>query len=409
MNRNVLTLAVRRLAPFSFAGVLLCAGCSDSGPDANAKNAGSTANTDNGSGQMEIGVEKEPFPGPESGPKIDQYLLRNSHGMTVSIINYGGIVTEVNVPDKTGKAANVNLGFDNLDGYLNGDPFFGAIIGRYANRIDQGKFELNGEEYQLAVNNKPNHLHGGDKGFNERVWSARILPPSEAKPDEVGLELTYVSEDGEENYPSELTVKVVYTLTNENELRVDYEAVNTGDKDTVLNLTNHCYWNLAGAGSRDILGHRLKLNCPQYLPVDNTMIPTGEIADVAGTPMDFTTEATIGSRFDKVKGEDPNGGYDHCYVVADSDGDDEIRTAAIVHDPDSGRTMEVLTDQPGIQLYTGNFLDGSEANGGFKQHHAFCLECQHYPDSPNQPDFPSTVLHPKEVYRQTTIHRFSWK
>jgi len=341
-----------------------------------------------------MGVQKEPFGETADGTKLIQYLLANSNGMTVQIINLGAIVTAVNVPDRNGDPANVTLSFNNPEEYLDNSPHFGAICGRYANRIAKGKFTLGGTEYTLATNNGPNHLHGGVQGFGKAVWHAE--PTESEDGSSVGVTLNLESPDGEEGYPGTLKTTVVYTLTNDNELIIRYSAVS--DKATVLNLTNHCYWNLAGQG--DVLGHVLTLDCDTYLPVDATMIPTGEIGDVKGSAMDFTQPMAIGSRLDQI-----SGGYDHCYIINGESG--ELRLAARVVEPESGRVMEVLTTEPGVQLYTGNFLDGSDGTGGFAKHHAFCLECQHYPDSPNQPEFPTTVLEPGQVYEQTTVHRFS--
>ena len=330
---------------------------------------------------------------------VTQYFLSNEQGMTVTVLNYGAIITSVVVPDKNGKTTNVTLGFSELPEYLTNAPYFGSLCGRYANRIAGGKFKLDGREYVLAVNNPPNHLHGGVKGFNHVLWQGRVIAREESTGnDAVGVELTYRSPDGEEGYPGNLAVTVRYTLTNANELKIHYTAQT--DKPTPINLTSHCYWNLAGSGS--ILPHELTLHGGKFLPVDDTQIPTGKQQPVAGTPMDFSMSATIGSRIDQVPG-----GYDHCYVV---DGwDKSLRTVAIVREPKSGRVMEVLTTEPGVQFYTGNFLDGTADSGGFKKHDGFCLECQHFPDSPNHPEFPTTILKPGNVYEQTTIYRFSIK
>jgi len=342
-------------------------------------------------------VQTEPFGKTQDGREITKYILSNNNGLSVSVINYGAIVTEVNVPDRDGNFENVILGFENLQGYEGDDPYFGAICGRYANRIALGKFTIEGTEYQLATNNGPNHLHGGHKGFNEAVWIAESISGE----DFVGVKLDYLSPDGEENYPGELRVTVRYTLTHDDEIRIHYTAHSS--KPTPINLTNHTYWNLAGKG--DVLQHELTLYCDKYLPVDETLIPTGELKPVEDTPMDFTTSAAVGSRFVQVKGDDENGGYDHCYVVNKST--KRPAPAARVYEPKSGRVMEVFTTEPGIQFYTGNFLDGSEDSGGFQQHAGFCLECQHFPDSPNQSDFPSTLLKPGVIYTQETIHKFS--
>lgn len=369
---------------------------------------GDDGNADETDNAPQLSVQQEPFGETPAGEAVEQFLLTNKKGMVVSIMTYGAIVTSVQVPDKDGNFANVTLGFDSLDGYAdpkNKDPYFGAIVGRYANRIAAGKFSIGDDEYTLATNNDPNHLHGGNVGYNDVVWIARVVETE--SDDSVAVELTYVSNDGEEGYPGNLTVTVLYTLNNDNELRIDYTA--TSDKATPINLTNHCYWNLAGVtdgeGTLPILDHVLTLFCDNYLPVDETLIPTGDKSAVADTLMDFTSPMAIASRFSEVKGEAENGGYDHCYVI---DGwDQSLRLAATVREPKSGRVMEILTTEPGIQLYTGNFLDGEPEHGGFAKHTAFCLEAQHFPDSPNQPDFPTTIYGPGEVYKQTTVHRFS--
>lgn len=340
-----------------------------------------------------MAVQKEPFGTTADGHEIDRYLLTNDHGMKVSIITFGAVVTGVEVPDRVGRFANVTLGFDDLSGYERNAPYFGALCGRYANRIAGGKFTLNGTEYALATNDAPNHLHGGIKGFHKVVWQAEAVETDES----VGVRLRYVSPDGDEGYPGTLVATIVYTLTNENELKIEYTA--TADKPTPLNLTSHCYWNLAGAGSPDVLNHTLTLHCDQYLPVDDTLIPTGELRDVHGTPLDFTAPTTIGARIEAV------GGYDHCFVINGEA--DTLRPAAKVSEPNSGRVMQVFTTEPGVQLYTGNHLDGTKATGGFDRYAGFCLECQHFPDSPNHPQFPDTILKPGEAYKQTTIYKFS--
>lgn len=342
-------------------------------------------------------IQSEPFGKTPDGEDVVSYSLTNRNGMRVGLINLGATVTAVNVPDKDGKTANVTLGFNDLDGYLANAPYFGGICGRYSNRIANGKFTLDGETYQLATNNAPSHLHGGKVGFNKRVWQHEQIKSADA----VGVKFTYVSPDGEESYPGNLTVRVTYSLNDANELKIDYEA--TTDKATVLNLTNHCYWNLSGGDQATILDTELTLTCDKYLPVDEAGIPTGELVAVAGTPMDFTTPHNIGERItEPVNG---NGGYDHCWVVNGKIG--ELRPAAKVVEPKSGRVMEILTTEPGIQFYTGNFLTGTPETGNAVKHGALCLEAQHFPDSPNQPEFPTTVLKPGEVYKQTTVHRFS--
>ncbi|QDU81161.1 Aldose 1-epimerase precursor [Polystyrenella longa] len=340
---------------------------------------------------FEMTLQREPV-----DDKIVRYMLSNDQGMVVELINLGATVTRVLLPDDEEGQVNVTLNFDDLTKYKTNPPYFGSICGRYSNRIAEGKFSLEGQEYTLAINNDPNHLHGGDEGFNKKFWLAEEIDLD----DQVGVEFTYVSFDGEEGYPGEMTVKVKYTLNNQNELKLDYSA--TSNKPTVLNLTNHCYWNLAGAGSGSILDHELKLNCSRYIPVDSTGIPTGELIEVAETPMDFTSFHALGERIDQVEG-----GYDHCYVL-DNDDAEGLQTIATLRDPESGRALEILTSEPGVQLYTGNFLDGSAEVGGYEKNGGICLESQHFPDSPNQPEFPSTTLAPAEIYQQTTVHRFQF-
>ncbi len=336
------------------------------------------------------------------GTEIDQYTLTNAGGLKVKIITYGATITDVEVPDRNGKLENVTLFRDSLDGYLDKNtPYFGATVGRYANRIAKGKFTLDGKAYDLAVNNKPNHLHGGDKGFNRVVWKADWFEDNHS----VGVIFTYTSPDGEEHYPGTLFAKVTYSLTDKDELKMEYEA--TTDKPTVVNLTNHAYWNLAGAGSGDVLGHEMMIDADQYLAIKD-FIPVGAPSPVKGTPMDFTTPKTIGSRIEQL-GKGKNDGYDHCYVLNKKEGAAGLTLAARVVEPASGRVMEVYTTQPGIQFYTGNFLDGTITAGGktYKKNYAFCLETQHYPDSPNEKEFPTTVLKPGETYKQSTVHKFT--
>jgi aldose 1-epimerase len=336
----------------------------------------------------------------KDGQDVQVFTLINTHGLRVKLIDYGATVISVETPDKDGKLANITLGFPSLEGYLQRHPYFGSTVGRYGNRIAGGKFKLDGKEYTLATNNGPNHLHGGNKGFDAMLWKAEPIK----KPSEVGVKFSYTSPDGEEGYPGTLQVTATYTLTNNNELRIDYSA--TTDKATVVNLTNHCYWNLAGAGSGTILQHELTLAADQYLPIDETSIPTGKPADVKGTPFDFTTPHTIGERIDEVKkAPHQTKGYDHCYVLRGQAG--QLELAAKAKDPASGRVMEIFTTEPGIQLYCGNFLGGGAGEAGYKQHEAFCLETQHYPDAPNQPSFPTTLLKPGETFRSTTLHKFS--
>lgn len=350
-----------------------------------------------GTPQGQLAVTSEYFGKNGKGDEIVRYNLRNSHGMKVSVLNFGAIITSVEVPDRDGKFANVTLNFPDAAGYLVNAPYFGGICGRYANRIAKGKFTLDGTEYQLAINNGPNHLHGGETGLMKRIWKSEGFQNDEV----VGVNLWYDSPDDEDGYPGKMKFGAAYSLNDKNELRIEYHV--TTDKPTVVNVTNHAYWNLAGVPSDSILDHELTLLCSKYLPVDETSIPTGELADVAGTPMDFLKPEKIGARINQpVNG---GGGYDHCYVVDGQAG--KLRPAAKIVDPKSGRVMEISTTEPGIQFYTGNFLEGTPATGNAAKHGAFCLEAQHFPDSPNRPEFPTTRLNPGEAYTQTTVHKFS--
>ena len=346
--------------------------------------------------EKKMSIHKEPFSQTPDGEQVHLYTLTNPNGLTAKITDYGAILVAMEAPDRDGKMADISLGYDNLDSYIKKGAYFGATVGRYANRIGGAKFELDGVEYKLAANNGPNHLHGGKKGFDKVVWKAEDVT---AEGDKAILKLSYLSKDGEEGYPGNLACTVTYTLTKDDELKFSYEA--TTDKTTIINLTNHSYWNLAGEGNGDILGHELMLNADNYTPVDEGLIPTGEIRSVKDSPMDFTKPMTIGSRIEKV-----GMGYDHNYVI-NSGGEPTL--AARVHEPTSGRVMEVRTTEPGIQFYTGNFLDGSitgKSGRAYEKHYAFCLETQHFPDSPNKPDFPSVVLKPGETYTTVTIHKF---
>jgi len=358
---------------------------------------------------MGVGVQKAEFGKTKDGTRVELYTLTNAHGMKAKITTYGGVITELDAPDRDGKMGDVVLGFDNLNSYLAGDPYFGALIGRVANRIAKGHFKLDGKEYAVVKNNGPNALHGGVKGFDKVIWKAE---PVEAKGG-VALQLSYLSPDGEEGYPGNLTVAVTYTLTDDNTLRIDYKA--TTDKATPVNLTNHSYFNLGGPGSGDILDEVLTIEADKYTPVDDTMIPTGELKPVKGTPYDFTKPTKIGARIDELKpdpAKDNPGGYDINYVLRMIEEKKVPQLAARVHDPKSGRVMEVYTTEPGLQFYTGNFLDGTLTgkNGVvYKKHQALCLEADHFPDSVNHPDFPSTILEPGKTYTQTTIYKFSAK
>jgi aldose 1-epimerase len=352
-----------------------------------------------------VTITKAPYGSLADGSAVDQYTLANQRGMTVKIITYGGIVTEIDTPDRHGKTANVALGFDNLADYVAKSPYFGAIIGRYANRIAKGMFSLDGTTYTLAVNNGVNALHGGLKGFDKRVWQATVLPPTH---DGAALKLSYTSVNGEEGYPGTLNVDVTYTLTNSNQLRIDYHA--TTDKATVINLTNHTYFNLAGEGSGDVGDQVLWLKAHNYTPVDPTLIPTGVIAPVAGTPFDFTKPTPIGLR---IRDADPQiviaQGYDHNFVIDRPAGDNSLMLISKVFDPASGRELKTWTTEPGVQLYTGNFLDGTlvgPSHRTYRQGDAFTLETQHFPDSPNQAAFPSTVLRPAQTFASTTVYAF---
>lgn len=351
-------------------------------------------------------MKKEPFGKTEAGEQVDIYTLTNKNGMEATITNFGGIVVSLKAPDRNGKMDDVVLGYDKLDGYLTNKAYFGALIGRYGNRIAHGQFKLGGSTYNVPKNDGDNSLHGGNTGFNKRVWTGKDVSGANGQ----ALELTYLSKDGEEGYPGNLSVKVVYTLTDQNELKIDYSA--TTDKETVLNLTNHSYFNLAGQGNGDILGHELTLRADRFTPVDKTLIPTGELRPVKGTPFDFTKPTAIGARIDADDEQIKFGkGYDHNWVL-NSGGKGGVTLAAEAYEPKSGRVLQVLTDQPGIQFYTGNFLDGSITGKGGKVYNhrfAFCLETQHFPDSPNHPSFPSTTLKAGQHYHTVTIFKFSKK
>ena len=346
----------------------------------------------------------QPFGTTPDGTSISLYTLTNKNGMELAITNYGGAVVSLKVPDRKGTLADVVLGYDTLEGYIEDKSYFGALIGRYGNRIAHGKFTLDGVTYTLAKNNGENSLHGGAKGFNKAVWTAKDVSNS-AGP---ALQLDYLSKDGEEGYPGNLSVRVTYSLTPHNEVRIEYSA--TTDKDTVLNLTNHSYFNLGGPGGGDILRDQLMLKADRFTPVDAGLIPTGELRNVAGTPFDFRTPTVIGSRIDQNDEQLKLAkGYDHNWVLS-AEPRQEPALAARVHDPTNGRVLEVWTTEPGIQFYTGNFLDGTARGKGgqlYAQHAGLCLETQHFPDSPNHPAFPSTVLKPGQQFHSTTIWKFS--
>jgi aldose 1-epimerase len=355
-------------------------------------------------------ITKAPFGTLPDGTAVDVYTLTNSRGMEVKILTYGGILQSIKVPDHHHHFANVTLGFATLDDYVahnSPGPYFGALIGRYANRIAKGTFQLNGTTYHLPINNPPNSLHGGTVGFDKHVWGATAVQGRSS----VSLVLTLTSPDGDQGYPGTLASEVTYTLDNHNEIRMDYRAhlVGTSNLKTIVNLTNHAYWNLAGEGTGDIYDHVMQINASHYTPVDPTLIPTGEIATVAGTPLDFRQPTPIGARIrDSFEQLVIGRGYDHNWVL-DRHGSG-LELAARVREPRSGRVLEVLTDQPGMQFYSGNFLDGTligTSGHMYRQSDGFALETQHYPDSPNHPNFPSTVLAPGELFQTTTIYRFS--
>ena len=333
------------------------------------------------------------------GTPVELYVLKNGQ-ITVKVMTYGAIITEIDTPDRNGKEGDVVLGFDSLEGYLGKHPYFGATVGRVANRIAKGKFTLNGQEYTLAVNDGPNTLHGGLKGFDKVIWKAEPI----SRPDGPSIKLTRRSPDGEEGYPGNLDVSVQFTVTEQNELKIEYTA--TTDKATPINLSNHSYFNLAGRTTEPVLGHELMLAADHYTPVDETLIPTGEIAPVAGTPLDFTKPTDIGARIKELKGEPT--GYDHNFVL--DSGGKSLALAVRVYEPKTGRVMELSTTEPGVQFYTGNFLDGTITGKdgiAYRKHHAFCLEAQHYPDSIHHANFPSAVLEPGKTYTQTTVYKFS--
>jgi aldose 1-epimerase len=347
-------------------------------------------------------IKNQAFGTVPEGP-VDLYTMTNSRGMEVRAMNYGGIIVSLRVPDKKGVLADVVLGFDTLDGYLNNKPYFGAIIGRYANRIAKGRFVLDGVEYRLARNNDMNSLHGGLKGFDKVVWHGEQFENNHGS----GVVFTYTSKDGEEGYPGNLKATVTYTLTDQNELQIEYEA--TPDKATPVNLTNHSYFNLAGEGNGDILQHELMLDADRFTLVDSTLIPTGELQSVASTPFDFTKPTAIGARIDADNEQLAIAhGYDHNFVLNRKSS--RLELACRVHEPQTGRVLEVYTTEPGIQFYTGNFLDGTITgkNGhAYKKHAALCLETQHFPDSPNHSHFPSTILKPELIYHSRTAYKFS--
>ncbi len=348
-----------------------------------------------------ISITKTAFGQLPNGQAADLFTFRNKKGTEVRITNYGGLITHWIVADKNGQFGDVVLGYDSLAGYLKASPFFGALVGRYGNRIAKAKFTLDGKTYTLAANNGPNSLHGGLVGFDKVVWKAEIIEGENA------LKLTHTSKDGDEGFPGTLSAEVIYRLTDDNALEIEYSA--TTDKPTVVNLTNHTYFNFTG-GTRDVLGHQVTLNADRFIPVDETLIPTGQLQEVKGTPFDFLKSTEIGARIDDPKDEQikRGKGYDHCWVI--NKGTDPLALAATVYEPTSGRVLETFTTEPGVQFYTGNFLNGSITgkNGvNYVQRSGFCLETEHFPDSPNQSSFPSVVLRPGEVYKTKTVYKFS--
>jgi aldose 1-epimerase len=352
-------------------------------------------------------INEDAFTGTYKGKQTALYTLKNSNGLVAQITNFGAKIVSIYVPDKNGSFKDIVLGYESIEGYIKGNPYFGAICGRYANRIANGKFEIDGHTYQLPVNNGPNSLHGGPEGFNNQVFDAKGPVPTQNGEQ---VEMTYISKDGEMGYPGTLSLKLTYTLTENNELSLDFEAKT--DKATHVNIAAHSFFNLAGEGNGDILKHELTINADRFTPVNDVLIPTGELKKVEGTPMDFRKTEIIGKRIDDGYDQLAFGkGYDHNWVI-NSDKPGELTLAASCCDPSSGRILAVLTTQPGVQLYTGNWLDGTDIGKGgnaYGMRSAFCLETQNFPDSPNKKDFPSTLLRPGEVYKHTCLYKFSVK
>jgi aldose 1-epimerase len=345
-----------------------------------------------------MSANEEAFGQTPDGRQVVLYTLTNPNGLKAKITNFGAILVSLEVPDRNGQLADITLGFDSLEGYINVHPYFGATVGRYANRIGKAQFTLDGVLYKLAANNDENHLHGGIKGFDKAVWKP---VECKAESEKTWVKMSYISEDDEEGYPGNMACTVTYTLTKDNELKISYEAET--DKSTIVNLTNHSYFNLSGQGTGDILAHELTLNADKYTPVDEGLIPTGEIKNVTDSAMDFTSSMSIGSRIKQVEG-----GYDHNYVL--NGGGGALALCAEVYEPSSGRVMTIHTTEPGVQFYTGNFLDGTltgKSGRVYKKHYGFCLETQHFPDSPNKPNFPTVVLRPGQKYTSETVHKFS--
>jgi aldose 1-epimerase len=392
MKKSAVVLAFGLLGIGCFHGFVACQKTAKSPAAAMPKPEGPAK------GAAMMNVTKTLFGRLPDGTPVDIYTLTNKNGLEARLMTYGATLVSLKLPDRNDVFADCVLGYDTLDGYLKNSPYFGATVGRYGNRIAQGRFTIDGVVYKLATNNGPNHLHGGIKGFDKVVWAAESFSEASA----VGVKFAHLSKDSEEGYPGNLAVSVVYVLTNDDELRIEYEA--TTDKATPVNLTHHSYFNFAG-GKRDILGHELMLAADRYTPVDAGLIPTGELRAVQGTAMDFRAPQAIGSRIGRVEG-----GYDHNFVL--SSGDKTMALAARVVEPESGRVMEIFTTEPGIQFYSGNFLDGTITGKGgqtYGKHWGFCLETQHFPDSPNHANFPSTTLRPGQMYRTGTVHKFSVK
>jgi aldose 1-epimerase len=349
-------------------------------------------------------VVEKPFGKLQDGREVTLYTLTNGNGIVMSVMNYGGIITHLITPDRNGNKEDIVLGFDSLSQYVTANPFFGCLVGRYGNRIAKGSFKLDGQTYTLAKNNDENHLHGGPNGFDKAFWDIEVL----SREENPALKLTYLSKDMEEGYPGNLNVEVTYTLTENNELKIDYKA--TTDKKTIVNLTNHTYFNLTGGAKRDILDHELSIAADRFVPVNASLIPTGELKPVDGTPFDFRTPTAIGARIDANDTQIKNGiGYDHCWVF--NQPADTSRPMATAFDPSTGRLLEMTTTEPGVQFYSGNFLNGQAKGKGvtYNRRFGFCLETEHFPDSPNQPSFPSVVLSPGETYQTTTTYKFGVK
>jgi aldose 1-epimerase len=355
--------------------------------------------------ETKLKVKVEPYGQMPDGTSISQYTLTNAKGMTMKVINLGGVITSLTAPDRSGNFEDVVLGYDSLAGYIKKGSFFGALVGRYGNRIGNAKFVLDGKTYELGKNNGPNNLHGGPKGFDQRVWSIEEF----AVDNGTAIKLSYTSEDMEAGFPGTLQTQVIYHLTDSNELKINYRAVT--DKKTIINLTNHSYFNLSGNTKADILNHELMIDADKFVPVDATLIPLGPLKDVSGTPFDFKTPTVIGSRIDKDDEQLKVGrGYDHCWVL--NNPGDSLKVAATVHDPSNGRVLSVYTTEPGLQFYSGNFLDGSvtgKYGTVYQKRYALCLETEHFPDSPNRKEYPSVVLNPGEVYKTQTVYAFTVK